>query len=40
MEGDKLTNENNKKVMIIIAHPDDGEFGAGGTLAKWAREGY
>ena len=28
-----------KRVMLIIAHPDDGEFMAAGTLAKWAREG-
>ena len=40
MEGDKLTSQNKKRVMIIIAHPDDGEFGAAGTLAKWAREGH
>jgi LmbE family N-acetylglucosaminyl deacetylase len=25
--------------MIIVAHPDDGEFMAAGTLAKWARQG-
>jgi LmbE family N-acetylglucosaminyl deacetylase len=31
---------NNKKtVMVIAAHPDDSEFGAGGTIAKWAMEG-
>ena len=28
-----------RKVMIIIAHPDDGEFMAAGTMAKWARQG-
>jgi LmbE family N-acetylglucosaminyl deacetylase len=28
-----------KRAMIIIAHPDDGEFMASGTLAKWAKEG-
>jgi len=33
------TNGNPKRVMIIVAHPDDGEFMAAGTLAKWAREG-
>ena len=25
--------------MLIVAHPDDGEFMAAGTLAKWARAG-
>ncbi len=27
------------KVMIFFAHPDDGEFMAGGSTAKWASEG-
>jgi LmbE family N-acetylglucosaminyl deacetylase len=27
------------RVMVITAHPDDSEFGAGGTVAKLAREG-
>jgi LmbE family N-acetylglucosaminyl deacetylase len=27
------------RVMVISAHPDDVDFGCGGTLAKWAREG-
>ncbi len=26
-------------VMVIAAHPDDAEFGAAGTLAKWTQEG-
>lgn len=27
------------KILVIIAHPDDPEFFAGGTLARWASEG-
>ena len=32
-------NGNPKCVMIIVAHPDDADFMAAGTLAKWARQG-
>lgn len=28
-----------QRVLVIAAHPDDPEFGAGGTVAKWVREG-
>jgi LmbE family N-acetylglucosaminyl deacetylase len=28
-----------ERVMIVTAHPDDPEFGAGGTIAKLAKEG-
>lgn len=28
-----------KRVLIVYAHPDDAEFFAGGTIAKWASEG-
>lgn len=28
-----------KKAMVVVAHPDDAEFGFGGTLAKLAKEG-
>ena len=26
-------------IMVIAAHPDDAEFGAAGSVAKWTREG-
>ena len=26
-------------VMILAAHPDDAEFGAAGTVARWTNEG-
>lgn len=29
----------NRQVLVISAHPDDVDFGCGGTLAKWARDG-
>ena len=28
-----------KRVLLIAAHPDDPEFGCGGTMAKWAGAG-
>ncbi len=31
--------EQKKRVMVIVAHPDDPEFYCGGTVARWSREG-
>jgi LmbE family N-acetylglucosaminyl deacetylase len=28
-----------ERIMVVAAHPDDAEFGCGGTVAKWVREG-
>ena len=28
-----------QRVMVVTAHPDDSEFGAGGTVAKFVKEG-
>jgi len=28
-----------RRVLIVMAHPDDGEFSCGGTVARWAAEG-
>ena len=31
--------EGPQRAMVIAVHPDDPEFGGGGTIAKWARAG-
>jgi LmbE family N-acetylglucosaminyl deacetylase len=36
-----VTNEEQRNVaMVIVAHPDDAEFGCAGTVAAWARNGW
>ena len=32
-------NENQKRMLVILAHPDDESFAIGGTLAKYAHQG-
>jgi LmbE family N-acetylglucosaminyl deacetylase len=32
--------EQNKVAMVIVAHPDDAELGAAGTVATWVRDGW
>lgn len=32
--------EQNKVAVVIVAHPDDAEFGAAGTIAKWVQDGW
>jgi LmbE family N-acetylglucosaminyl deacetylase len=38
LEGLEMRDKLN--VMVISAHPDDAEFGAAGTVARWTREGH
>ena len=33
------TNHLNRVILAVGAHPDDMEFGASGTIAKWVEEG-
>lgn len=32
-------NADGRRLLAIFAHPDDPEFSAGGTIARWTREG-
>jgi LmbE family N-acetylglucosaminyl deacetylase len=29
-----------KRALVVAAHPDDSEFGVGGTAAKWTQDGW
>jgi LmbE family N-acetylglucosaminyl deacetylase len=35
-----MSEQEQRVAMVIVAHPDDAEFGCAGTIAGWAREGW
>jgi LmbE family N-acetylglucosaminyl deacetylase len=35
-----MSEQEKRVAMVIVAHPDDAEFGCAGTMAAWAREGW
>jgi LmbE family N-acetylglucosaminyl deacetylase len=35
-----VSESETKRALVIAAHPDDPDFGAGGTAALWTREGW
>jgi LmbE family N-acetylglucosaminyl deacetylase len=39
LEGQRAKGKKGLRVLVISAHPDDVDFGCGGTLARWAKEG-
>ncbi|WP_376795758.1 PIG-L deacetylase family protein [Thermogemmatispora sp.] len=44
MQGQEATvvtaREQARRAMVIVAHPDDAEFGCAGSVARWVREGW
>ena len=34
-----LPDEEIKRILVVMAHPDDCDFGAGGTIAQWTSQG-
>ncbi len=39
IEASPAEEEFPRRILVVAAHPDDAEFGCGGTVAKWVRKG-
>ena len=39
-EKDHEQEKGYSRAMVVVAHPDDAEFGCSGTVAKWCSEGW
>ncbi len=38
--GDENNESNYSRAMVVVAHPDDAEYGCSGSVAKWCRLGW